>query len=239
MEVSERLKLSLWNTFKHYQISLIGLLGLGASIYRDLINYINGRYTLSQFTEKLSFIHLGILVILGLYTFVQYKRLEFSIINGNFTSTELNEAIKRAKRHLGWRIESRSNKFITATANESDRITIIKAKDKVLINSTTDLSDPKPNYFNYLGDSKNISLFITFLKEVKEGKPAPTYIIKDENQWTTKRFAMRIFVYLFFATPILLIAYDTELMFLIIISLLCLPYICFDLKLVLKQLGEK
>jgi hypothetical protein len=135
--------------------------------------------------------------------------------------------VKRPRHNL-IRLESRDSVVVA-----------IKTRESLLICNTFNPSyTGRKSHFNFTGSIKIKRAFLTHLKKVKAGEPAPTYIQAEENQWSFKRTMMRIFVYTFFLAAIFLTAYSTDL-FLIIISLLCLPYIYIDIKLVLKQLRER
>lgn len=233
MKRTERLKLSRSELLNYFGPTLAPFL---ITTITFIVIFLKDSYIKNPNGVLISLVSIGILTILVSYAL--FKMLNFSKIKIICEAQVFNQAIARTADELN--LQMVSNKIEYARLVSGDNMfTAIRTQECVLINCTVDVDNPKPNYFNFPERLKIRNSFVKHLQEVKVGEPAPTYTQVEENQWSIKRTMMRIFVYLFFVTPILLIAYDTEFMFLIVISFLCLPYIYIDLKLVLRQGGKR
>ena len=231
MARSKRVKLTLRQKFNYYSVPLVLFIGSLIPVFDTILKNTKSGYSL---INPLSIFSIPAVVIFLLL----YFKLRLIPVAMKCSSDELNEAASRAAREMHCGLKRPRQNLIRLESRDS-MVIAIKTRESLLICNTFNPSyTGSKNHFNFTESIKIKRAFLTHLEKVKAAEPAPTYTQVEENQWSFKRMMMRIFVYTFFLAPIFLTAYSTDL-FLIIISILCLPYIYVDTKLVLKQLRER
>jgi hypothetical protein len=75
-------------------------------------------------------------------------------------------------------------------------ITIIKDKDRLLLNSICD-PNKGSSVASFGWNKRNIDTFLKNLVDVKRGIPVQEKIEETENEWTFKRVVIRLFAYSF------------------------------------------
>lgn len=202
MKRTKRLKLSRWDTITHYSIVFFFLL-FPAFTLIDLIEiYITNSYEGVRTAEELiSTTWPWIIPALAFY-FIQKRRLRFKEVKVNYTDKEFQEAIEKTAIEYEWKIERNENTIFHAyrpwnwTASWGEMITIIKCKDRLLLNS---ICDPNSMYSvaSYGWNKKNIRTFLTHLFESKDDSPSKTKIDVPAREWTLKMAIIRMFTYPF------------------------------------------
>ncbi|MFT4827171.1 MAG: hypothetical protein ACI96L_000458 [Paracoccaceae bacterium] len=231
MARSKRVKLTLRQKLNYYSIPLVLFIGSLIPVFDTILNKTNTWLPLINPFSIFSILAVAIFLLL-------HFKLRLIPVAIKCSSDELNEAASRAAREMHCGLKRPRQNLIRLESRDS-MVIAIKTRESLLICNTFNPSyTGSKNHFNFTESIKIKRAFLTHLEKVKAAEPAPTYTQVEENQWSFKRMMMRIFVYTFFLAPIFLTAYSTDL-FLIIISILCLPYIYVDTKLVLKQLRER
>jgi len=233
MRKTGRIKLSKSELFNYFGLTTVPFL---IFIVTFLVLYLKGSYVRDTNGVLIFLVSFGILTILVSYAL--FKMLNFSKIKMVCEAQVFNQAIARTADELNLQMVNNKREYARLVSSDN-MFTAINIQEGVLINCTINANNPKPNFFDFPERLQIRKTFVKHLQKVKAGEPAPTYTQIEENQWSFKRTLMRLFVYAFFLAPIFLIAYSPDFLFLIVISLLCLPYIYIDIKLVLKQGGER
>src|SRR5690606_10267962 len=137
-----------------------------------------------------------------IFAVIQYRRLNFKEIQASYTDEQFQEAIERTVKDLEWRIEKNNKTFFRAvrpwnwTGSWGEMVTIIRDKDRLLINSICD-PDHMSSVASYGWNQKNIKTFIKNLSDVLNNRPAEIKEEKEINEWSLKRIVIRLFAYPF------------------------------------------
>ena len=204
MKEQERLKLSFWQKVDHYSIVLFLLIVPGLTLYDLLENFITKTDDSVRSASELMIVSFPFLIISVVFYFIQKKRLRFKAIEITYTDEEFQEAINRTITSLGWEIEYNKGDFFRAyrpwnwTGSWGEMITIIKHKDRLLMNSICD-PNKMSSVTSYGWNKKNIKTFLLNLIEVKRLIPVKSVreIEKTEKKWTVKKVMIRFIAYLF------------------------------------------
>lgn len=202
MKSTKRLKLTLAQYLTHYGIVLF-LLFISALCGWSLIErYVTHTYTGVLKTEEVIRTSLPFFLLAVLYTFIQYRRLKFTLINLTYTGDQFQQAVERTVKDLEWRIETSSKTLLRAyrpsnwSGSWGEMITIIKDKDSILINSICN-PDSISSVASYGWNKKNVQTFIKNLTDVLNNKSAEIKTEKVTNEWSAKSILLRIFFYPF------------------------------------------
>lgn len=130
----------------------------------------------------------------ALFFITQFICLNFSSIRTTIKAYDFKEAISRTARDVHQNIYTHRKNYARIT-NYDSIFTVIRTSDRLLINCT---SSRRPNRFNFSVSAKIKRVLLSHLAEVKASVPAPSYTIKDEDQLSFKRVAIRIFFFLFY-----------------------------------------
>lgn len=202
MKKNKRSELSLSQKLSHYGIVFFLLFIVSLTVKSLLEIYLTKTYTGVLTADELIISSLPFLILVVLFTFIQYRRLNFKEYEVNFTEEQFQKAVKRTESELGWRVEKNTKTIFIAyrqwnwSGSWGELVTIIKEHDKVLINSICN-PDSFSSVASYGWNRKNIKAFLKNLIDVLNNKPAETIIEKETNEWSIKRIAIRILVYPF------------------------------------------
>ncbi len=140
MKKSKRLKLTFSQALTHYGTVIFLVLFVAVKSKSIIENYINDTYADIQETlDSLAIPFLFLLLAVVLFQ-IQYRKLKFRTFAVSFTDEQFQEAVQRTIKDLGWRIENNNKTFLRAyihrewTIESGEMITIIKYKDRFLIN---------------------------------------------------------------------------------------------------------
>lgn len=202
MKANRRLKLTTNQFLTHYWIVLF-LLIIFLVITGQLVEeYITeASFDLQKVTEEINIL-LILLSLALIFTIVQYKRLRFKVFNVSYTPEQFNEAIERTANEMDWRIKNNSKTIFRAvrlgnwSGSWGEMVTIIKLKDRLLINSICD-PDGRGGVFSYGWNKKNVESFRKHLTDVLNGVPLETKKAEVINEWSLKRTLIRIIAYPF------------------------------------------
>jgi Ca2+/Na+ antiporter len=186
MQQTKRLKLTTSQTLYHYNVALFLLIP----------SAMMGWYTPIG--------SLPFLLITILCAIIQYRRLRFTEVSVTITDEQFREAIQRTKDELfwvgdvdkKWRKNDR-NGNIFFRIYDAEMVTIIKEKDRLLINS---IDNPDGlNYFSpsYGHNKKNIRTFLQNLSDVLSDKSVVAKVEEKVNEWSVKKIITRLFLYPF------------------------------------------
>ena len=202
MKKDKRLKLTTIQTLKHYGIVLLLLFIVSLTGWSLIEIYLTDTYEGVRTAEELIKTSLPFFAIAIIFAIIQYRRLNFKEIQVPYTNEQFQEAVDRTVKDLEWRIERNNKTFFRAvrpwnwTGSWGVMVTIIKDKDRLLINSICD-----PNHMNsvasYGWNRKNIKTFIENFSDVLDNRTAEIKEEKEINEWSFKRITIRIFAYPF------------------------------------------
>lgn len=169
-----RLKLTFGQTVDHYFIVIFLLIVPGLTAYDLFKIYVSKTYDGVRSADELIMTSLPFLILSILFIFIQRHRLKFQEIRIDYTDEQFQEAVKRTSEELKWLIEHNDSEFLRAyrqwnwTASWGEMITIIKEKDRLLINSICD-PNKKSSVVSWGWNKKNIEAFRTNLTSVVRG----------------------------------------------------------------------
>jgi hypothetical protein len=202
MKKNKRLKLTTIQTLTHYGIVLLLLFIVSLTGWSLIEIYLTNTYAGVTTADELIKASLPFILLAVFFTFIQYRRLNFKEIKVTFTDEQFQEAIERTVKDLGWRIEKNDKTFFRAirpwnwTGSWGEMVTIIKDKDRLLINSICD-PDHISSVASYGWNRKNIKTFLKNLADVLNNRPAEIKIEKEIKEWSLKRIIIRLFAYPF------------------------------------------
>ncbi len=202
MQNTKRLKLTVFQTLTHYEMVLLLLLIVLLTDWSLIEIYLTDTYTGVLTTGELINSSLPFLGLAIIFAIIQYRRLNFKEFQVSYTDEQFQEALKRTVNDLEWKIESNNKTFLRAfrswnwTGSWGEMVTIIKDKDRLLINSICD-PDKMSSVTSYGWNKRNVKTFLKNLSDVLSNKPQEIKIEQAENEWTAKRIIIRLFVYPF------------------------------------------
>ncbi len=200
MKKEKRLKLSFWRAIDHYFIVLFFLFIPLITLYSIFEIYVTKTYDGVRTVQELMTATFPFIIPAIVFYFIQKRRLRFIEVQINYTDQEFNEAIKRTAKEYDWRIEYNNKSIFRAykpwnwTGSWGEMITIIRDKEKLLLNSICD-PDKMSSVVSFGWNKKNIQTFLKNLNDVKNGIPVKEIIEVSEKEWTFKRTIIRIFAY--------------------------------------------
>lgn len=200
MKKNKRLKLTTIQTLTHYGIVILLLFIVSLTGWSLIEIYLTDTYEGVRTADELIKSSLPFFAIAIIFAIIQYGRLNFKEIQVSYTDEQFQEAIDRTVKDLEWRIERNNKTFFRAvrpwnwTGSWGEMVTIIKDKDRLLINSICD-PDHMSSVASYGWNRKNIRTFIKNLSDVLNNKPAKIKEEKEINEWSFKRIAIRLFAY--------------------------------------------
>jgi len=203
MKKTKRLKLTIDQALTHYWIVLFLLFIASLSVWSLIEIYVTDTYTGVRTAKELINVSLPFLLLAIFFVFIQYRRLKFKEFNVTFTDEQFQEAIERTVNELEWRIDRNEKIFFRAyrpwswTGSWGEMITIIKEKDRLLINSICTPSHLFGSVFSYGWNSKNMKTFLKNLSDVLKNKPVEIEVEKEINEWSVKKILIRLFAYPF------------------------------------------
>ena len=112
-----------------------------------------------------------------IFAVIQNRRLNFKEINLKYTDEQFQESIERTIQDLEWRIDKNNKTFFRAirpsnwSGSWGEMVTIIKEKDRLLINSICD-PEHMSSVASYGWNRKNIKTFLKNINDVLNNKPA-------------------------------------------------------------------
>lgn len=200
MKRKQRLKLTTFQYLTHYGVVIFLLFIVCLSAW-DLIRIYRTQSSIDRYAIE-EFISLSwpFLLLAVVFTIIQYRRLKFHEINVSYTEEQFQEAIRRTVEELDWHINNNRKTFFRATRPWSwsfswgEMVTIIKYKDRLLINSICD-PDQMSSVISYGWNRKNINTFLKNLDDVKAGRPVTVKVVKVSKEWSVKGIAMRLIAY--------------------------------------------
>ena len=202
MRQTKRLKLSRWQTLGHFFIVLLILFIPGMTLFSLFEIYVTDTYDGVRTADELISTTWPWIIPAVFFYFIQKRRLRFREVKVEYTDQEFQEAIERTAKEYEWQIEFNDNKIFRAyrpwnwTSSWGEMVTIIKDKDRLLLNSICD-----PNKWSSVAsfgwNKRNIDTFLKNLVDVKRDIPVREKIEKPEKEWTFKKVVIRLFAYPF------------------------------------------
>ena len=202
MKRSKRLKLSRWQTLDHFFIVILILLIPGFTLFSLFEIYVTDTYDGVRTAEELISTAWPWIIPAVVFYLIQKRRLRFREVKVEYTEQEFQEAIERTAKEYEWQIEFNDNKIFRAyrpwnwTGSWGEMITIIKDKDRLLLNSICD-----PNKWSSVAsfgwNKRNIDTFLKNLVDVKKDIPVQEKKERPIKEWTFKKIIIRLFAYPF------------------------------------------
>ncbi|AFU69674.1 secreted transmembrane protein [Psychroflexus torquis ATCC 700755] len=202
MKQTKRLKLSRWQTIDHYFIVIFILLIPGLTLFSLFEIYVTDSYDGVRSADELISTTWPWLIPAIVFYFIQKRRLRFREVKVEHTDQEFYEAIERTAKEYEWQIEPNNKNIFRAyrpwnwPGSWGEMITIIKDKDRLLLNSICD-----PNKLSSVAsfgwNKRNIDTFLKNLVDLKKDIPLQEKTEKAEKEWTLKKFLIRFFAYPF------------------------------------------
>lgn len=246
---SLRLALSPWEMFTHYfPVLFVFFVGLIPLWWAFEIKFIDS-YDGVKSAEEMFTISWPWLVLGSILMVIQWRRLKMQKIKVIYTDEELNEAISRTAQELEWLIENNNKQVLVAhrpwswTGSWGERVTIVKLRDGLLLNSICDPDRPA-SVTSFGWNRKNLKSFVDNLAAVQEGEPSKLKEekITNESEWTFKKIMMRLLAYplsLFFIALFCLFVYLQMNFVSIIVSIIpaafAVVYLYSDIKIILNK----
>tara|TARA_B100000678_G_scaffold201272_1_gene169256 strand:+ start:6950 stop:7504 length:555 start_codon:yes stop_codon:yes gene_type:complete len=169
MQKNKTLKLSKKNLFWHYSIVAFVLIVPILTIRSLMEYYIFNTYDGVRKPEFTTFELVFVFTAIFFY-FLQSRRLRFKEINVSTDNDGFKLALEKTAKELDWKIDFYSENFVRAhrnwnwTGSWGEMVTIIREKDRLLINSICD-----PNSISSVSswgmNGKNINTFEINLKK--------------------------------------------------------------------------
>lgn len=170
----KRVKLSKAETFWHYSIVpfllIVPLITTWSLIQYYLLDTYTGVREPNELVAGYYFVIPAFIML-----FIQRNRLKFKVLMVRGVSQEMfDEAIEMTSEALGWQIETFSKNYIRAyrpwswSGSWGELITIIRDRDKILVNSICNPNAIFMSIASYGWNKKNVRTFINNLKAVNE-----------------------------------------------------------------------
>ncbi len=175
MKKSKKLKLTTIQTLTHYGIVILLLFIVALTGWSLIEIYWTNNYEGVRTAGELMITSLPFFAMAIIFAIIQYRRLQFKEIQVSYTEVQFQEAIDRTIKDLGWRIEINSKSLFRAfrpwnwAGSWGEMVTIVKEKDRILINS---ICDPNrvSSVASYGWNSRNMKTFLKNLSEVLNNK---------------------------------------------------------------------
>ena len=249
----KRLKLTFSQTISHYMIVIFMLFISGLCVKELFEIYFFNNYTGALTTNDLFTMFLPFLFIAIIFAYIQYRRLDLKEIHLNYTDEQFQEAIKRTVDELEWRIDKNQRNFFRAyrpwnwSGSWGEMITILKYKDRLLINSICDPNNMS-SVTSYGWNKKNLKTFLTNLSETIQEIPKEPHKneVTIKNEWSFRMILIRLFAYPFclflFGVGIYMILKPLTLRTFISgigVIIITTIYLYTDLKILTKKMKQK
>jgi hypothetical protein len=173
MKHSRRLKLSFWQRLDHYFIVLFILFIPGFTLFSLYEIYVSETYEGLRTAEELINISWPWIIPAIAFYFIQKRRLRFKEVKIDYSEQEFQEALKRTVEEYNWQIELNDEAILRAyrpwnwTGSWGEMITIVKDKDRLLLNSICD-PNKLSSVASYGWNKRNINTFLKNLVAVKK-----------------------------------------------------------------------
>ena len=165
-----RLQLTKWQLFWHYSIVPFILIIPVMNLYSVFEIEVTNSYTGVRTTQEHLSHGLPWLIPAIFFGFIQHRRLYFKRIPGTLTPEEFKEAVQEAGKEMDWNFLNLTKNYAIAITGFNwfswgERITIIRRKNEILINSICD-PDNKPSVTSWGQNRKNIQALKKTIKPV-------------------------------------------------------------------------
>ena len=139
-----RLKLTLSQMIDHYFIVVFLLFIPGLTIHSLYQMYVTETYDGVRSATELTLSSIPFIVLAIVFVFIQRNALKFTEVLVDYDEHKFCDAVNLTVGQLKWKIERNDNKMFRAyrqwnwSASWGEMVTIIKKKDRLLINSICD-----------------------------------------------------------------------------------------------------
>lgn len=174
---TQRVQLSSWEKLSHYLPALAVFNGVVMGVY-TMVTADNEEEIARGFNVIIPCFVLTIII-----SYIQWKRLRFTVIETSLDSTELAEVIKYVEKRQKWDVTVRSTTFYIATADEGalfqswgERITILYYENRIYFSSICD-PNKRTSLSSWGRNWENLDIFkraVVLLEEDIMSKSATT-----------------------------------------------------------------
>lgn len=202
MKQTKRLKLSRWQTLDHFFIVPFILFIPGLTLFSLFEIYVTKTYDGVRTANELILTTWPWIIPAVAFYFIQKRRLRFGEVKVEYSDQEFQEAIERTAKEHDWQIVLNNKSSFRAyrpwnwTGSWGEMITVIKDKDRLLLNSICD-PNKMSSVTSFGWNKRNIDTFLKNLIAVKKDIPIQEKIENPEKGWTFKRLIIRLFAYPF------------------------------------------
>jgi len=175
MKKNKRLKLTICQALTHYGIVFLLLFIVSLTVWSLVEIYLTNNYSGVRKADELIKTAIPFLAIALVFAIIQYRRLSFKEIQASYTEEQFQEAIERTIKDLEWEIQKNNKTYFRAirhwnwTGSWGEMVTIIKDKDRLLINSICN-PDHISSVASYGWNRKNIKTFTMNFSDVLNSK---------------------------------------------------------------------
>jgi hypothetical protein len=168
MKETRRLLLSKWQTFWHFSVVPFILFTPIMSAIAIFQIELSGTYSGVRTTEEHFNSGWPWLIPAIIFAVIQYRRLNLKEIEASLSADEFKQTFKAVGKEMNWQIESLTSDIIIAKtgfswASWGERITIIRDKNFILINSICD-PDNRPSISSWGRNRRNINAIVKAIK---------------------------------------------------------------------------
>ena len=202
MRQTKRLKLSRWHTLEHFFVVLFTLFIPGLTLFSLFEIYVTKTYNGVRTANELILATWPWIISAVVFYYIQKRQLRFREVKVEYSEQEFQEAIQRTANEYKWQIELNDKKIFRAyrpwnwTNSWGEMITIIKVKDRLLLNSICDPNEMS-SVASFGWNKRNIDTFLKNLIDVKKDIPVQEKIGQPQKEWTFKKIIIRLFAYPF------------------------------------------
>ncbi|GEM_PF-680957 len=202
MEQTKRLKLNRWQTFSHYLVVWFILAIPGLTLFSLFEIYVTDTYDGVRSAEELVSTAWPWIIPAVAFYFIQKRRLRFREVIVECSDEEFQDAIERTAKEYQWQIDLNDKRAFRAyrswnwTGSWGEMITIIRDKDRLLLNSICN-PNKRISVVSFGWNKRNIDTFLKNLADVQRGIPIREEIEIPRREWTFKRVVIRLLAYPF------------------------------------------
>jgi len=203
MKSKKRLILTFKQALTHYFIVPFLLLVPFWTVIDLYQIYISKNYNGMHTGKELIISCLPFLALALLFAIIQYRRLNFKSIKISFTKKQFQEALRRTKSDLNWKVKINNEEILIAyrpndwkSGSWGEMITIIKGKEYLLMNSICD-PESTSSVVSFGSNSRNLKAILMNLMNTIHEIPETKEIETKINNWSFKEVTLRVLLYPF------------------------------------------
>jgi hypothetical protein len=173
MKKTTKLQLSKWQKIDHFYIVFFLLIIPGMGLFSLFEIFITKTYNGVRTADEIFRTTWPWIIPSIAFYFFQDWRLKFRKVNIEYSKEDFQDAVEKTAKEFDWQIEINNSKIFRAyrpgnwSLSWGEMITIVKDKDRLLLNSICDLNT-RASVVSFGWNRKNIDTFLSNLKEAKK-----------------------------------------------------------------------